>query len=184
MGKLNCRRLNQTRPIVPFKRAAAKSRLMKGQDTVEFAIVSLLFFFLVFTVMDYARIFFVQMNVQQAVIDGGRFASTGNHTVVTVAGKPTTLSRMQSIINYIQNEISVPGINVQSSLIVCSTSGGCSNGGGSIPAGAPGDTVTIKLPASLPLTTANLAKLFTGGAYTFTASTTFRNEPFDRSNEN
>jgi len=44
--------------------------------------------------------------------------------------------------------------------------------------------VTIKLPASLPLTTANLAKLFTGGAYTFTASTTFRNEPFDPGNEN
>ncbi len=142
--------------------------------------VSLLFFFLLFAVMDYGWIFFAQMNVQQAIDDGGRYASTGNHATVNTGGVITTLSRMQSIIDYIQNEISVPGVNVSNALVVCDLSGGggCSNSGGSVPAGNPGDTVQITMQTTVPLTTLMLAKLFTGGAYTFTASTTFRNEPF------
>jgi Flp pilus assembly protein TadG len=176
-----------------LRSGAAKGRSAKGLlgrsggwTSAEFAIVSLLFFFLLFAVMDYGWIFFAQMNVQQAVDDGGRYASTGNHSTVTTGGVVTTLSRMQSIIDYIQNEISVPGVNVQNALIVCDISGGggCSNAGGSAPAGNPGDTVQITMTTTVPLTTLMLAKLFTGGVYTFTASTTFRNEPFPPSETN
>jgi Flp pilus assembly protein TadG len=146
--------------------------------------VASVFFLLLFAVLDYGWIFFSQMNIQQAVDDGGRFASTGNHTTVTVDGVPTTLSRLQSIIDTIQNEISVPGVNVQQNLVVCSVNGGCSNSSGSAPAGAPGDTVTLTLTTSLPLFTPALAALFTGGTYTFTATTTFKNEPFNPSETN
>jgi Flp pilus assembly protein TadG len=134
--------------------------------------------------MDYAWMFFAQMNVQQAVDDGGRFASTGNHTTIVSGGTPTTLSRLQSIITQIQNQISVPGVNVQQNLVVCSTNGGCSNAGGSAPAGGPGDTVTLTLTTSMPVFTPALKALFSGGAYTFTASTTFKNEPFNPSQTN
>ena len=162
------------------------SRPIERRTSLEFAIVSLLFFFLLFAVMDYGWIFFAQMNVQQAIDDGGRYASTGNHATVNTGGVITTLSRMQSIIDYIQNEISVPGVNVQNALVVCDISGagGCSNAGGAAPAGNPGDTVQITMTTTVPLTTLALAKLFTGGAYTFTASTTFRNEPFPPSETN
>ena len=105
-------------------------------------------------------IFLAKMNVQQAVDDGGRFASTGNH-LTTTGG--TTESRTQSIINTIQNEISVPNINVASNLSICSVNGGCNTSGGSAPAGAPGDTVTLSLTSSLPIWTPWLAKLFAGG---------------------
>ena len=159
----------------------SRSGLRRGQSTVEFAAVGLLFFALVVAVMNYAWIFFAKMNVQQAVDDGGRFASTGNH-LTTTGG--TTESRTQSIINTIQNEISVPNINVASNLSICSVDGGCSNNGGSAPAGGPGDTVTLSLTSSLPIWTPWLAKLFTGGDFTFTASTTFKNEPFNPSETN
>ncbi len=49
---------------------------------------------------------------------------------------------------------------------------------------APGDTVTLSLTSSLPIWTPWLAKLFTGGDFTFTASTTFKNEPFNPSETN
>ena len=146
--------------------------------------VATLFFLLLFAVIDYGWLLFAQMNVQQAVDDGGRFASTGNHVTVTSGGVPTTLSRLQSIINTIQGEISVPGVNVQSNLVVCSATGGCSNSGGSAPAGGPEDTVTLTLTTSLPLFTPALGALFAGGAYTFTSRTTFKNEPFNPSQTN
>jgi Flp pilus assembly protein TadG len=172
---------NHRGAIPPSRFGHSRSGLSRGQSSVEFAAVGLLFFALVVAVMNYAWIFFAKMNVQQAVDDGGRFASTGNH-LTTTGG--TTESRTQSIINTIQNEISVPNINVASNLSICSVDGGCSNNGGSAPAGGPGDTVTLSLTSSLPIWTPWLAKLFTGGDFTFTASTTFKNEPFNPSETN
>ena len=175
------------------KSCVSRDGATRGQSSVEFAIVATMFLLLMFAVMDYAWIMFAQMNVQQAVDDGGRFASTGNHSTVTTGGTVTTLSRMQSIIQTIQNEISIPNINVQSNLVVCSLDGGCSNTGGSTPAGGPGDTVTLTLTTTLPmLAPLNfVGPLFGNGqfsvfssGYTFTASTTFKNEPFNPSNSN
>jgi Flp pilus assembly protein TadG len=183
MRKFNRGRLDEA-PNLPARSNALSPGLKRGQSAVEFAIVGGLFFFLILAVLNYGWLFFAQMNVQQAIDDGGRFASTGNHTTVTTGGVQTTLSRMQSIIDTVQNEISVPGINVQSNLVVCSDLGGCSNAGGSAPAGGPEDTVTMTLTTSLPLFTPVLASLFSGGAYTFTASTTFKNEPFNPSETN
>jgi len=180
----NLRTFREARGFMAAKSGTSRQRLTKGQSAVEFAMVGGLFFLLLFAVIDYGYLFFVQMNVQQAIDDGGRFASTGNHTTVTTGGTTTTLSRLQSIINTIQNEISVPGINVASNLVVCSTLGGCSNTGGSAPAGGPEDTVTLTLTTSMPLFTPGLSALFSGGAYTFTASTTFKNEPFNPSSTN
>jgi len=167
--------------LVARRRITSQHRWTKGQSAAEFAIVSALFLLLVFAVMNYSWIFFAQLNVQQAMNDGGRFASTGNHLPNQSGGSE---SRTQSIIDTIQSEISVPNIDVASNLSICSAKGGCNTSGGSAPAGAPGDTVTLTLTTSLPLWTPVLAQLFTGGAYTLTASTTFKNEPFNPNNTN
>src|SRR6202046_3995091 len=158
-----------------FGHSGSGSGLSPGQSTPEFAAVGLLFFALVVAVMNYSWIFFARMNVQQAMDDGGRFASTGYH-ITTKTG--TTESRTQSIINTIQNEISVTNINVASNLSICSVNGGGKTSAGSAPAGSPVDTVPLSLTSSMPIWTPWLAKLFSGGNYTFTASTTFKNEPF------
>ena len=172
---------NHSGAIFRSRLGRSAARLSRGQSSPEFAAVGLLFVALVVAVMNYSWIFFAKMNIQQAIDDGGRFASTGNH-LTTKTG--TTETRTQSIINTIQNEISVPNINVASNLSICSVDGGCNTNGGSAPAGAPGDTVTLSLTSSLPIWTPWLAKLFTGGNFTFTASTTFKNEPFNPSETN
>ena len=53
-----------------------------------------------------------------------------------------------------------------------------------IPNVAPNQTVTVSLTTNLPLMTPLIGRLFTNGVYTFVASATFKNEPFDPSNTN
>lgn len=151
--------------------------LLKGQAMAEFAMVAPVFFLLLFGVLDYGRAFFVQMNLQQAVQDAGRFASTGDH-LPNPSNPSQNLSRIQSIIATVQNEaVSVPGVDPEN-LQISSVLGGNNNAGG------PNDTVTISLTTNLPLMTPMIGLFFANGAYTFTSSTTFKNEPFDPSQTN
>ena len=188
MGKFKGRRLDETGRILSRKSWASRFGSAKGQDMVEFAMVASLFFLLLFAVMDYGWLMFAQLNVQQAVDDGGRYASTGQ--------EPSPGNRLSNIISFIQNEISVPNVNVAQNIIVCSLANGapagtkptCYNGSpssnpsGSDAAGSPSATVTITLTTNLPLMTPLIAKYFTGGVYTFTSSSTFKNESFSPSN--
>ncbi|MGB0062643.1 TadE/TadG family type IV pilus assembly protein [Candidatus Binatus sp.] len=172
--------------LTSAKSEASRFGFAKGQSAVEFAMVIAIFLLLVFAVIDYGWVYFAQLNIQQAVDDGGRFASTGNHTTVSVAGKPTTLSRIASIEAYIQNEISIPNVTVAGNLKVCDvTTNTCGTDG---VAGNPEDTVTMTLTANVPVTSMTMLypilhpfTLFPGGFYTFSSSTTFKNEPFDPS---
>jgi Flp pilus assembly protein TadG len=140
----------------------------RGQAMIEFAIVAPLFFFLIFGVLDFSRMFFAQMTLQDAVLEAGRYASTGNH--MTDPNNPQqTLSRVASI-DAIAQEYAV-GFNV-SNVQVSSVGGGAGSAGG------PGDIVTVSLTTNLPLMTPMISRLFPNGAYTFTSSVTFKNEPF------
>jgi Flp pilus assembly protein TadG len=154
-----------------MKHRAYRLQSLSGQTMVEFAIVAPLFFFLVFAVLDFGRMFFLQMNVQQAVEEAGRFASTGNH-LPDPNNPQQNLSRVNSIIAEAQRSALVPISSVQ----ISSLAGGVGSAGG------PGDTVTISFTTNLQLMTPIIARLFPNGSYTFTSSATFKNEPFSPSN--
>ncbi|HUO04788.1 MAG TPA: TadE/TadG family type IV pilus assembly protein [Candidatus Binataceae bacterium] len=148
---------------------------MSGQDVVEFALVAPLFFFLTFAIVDYGRMFFIQLNLQQAVQEAGRFASTGNKLP---NGSGGNLSRINSIISYATTAAfgatsmgaSVANITVNS----VNSAGQTSNNNG----GGPLDVVTITLTTTVPFITPFVANIFPGGQYTIVASTTIKNEPF------
>ena len=139
---------------------------------IEFLLVAPLYFLLTFAVIDFGRMFFVQMNLQQTVQDAARFASTGNHL-----GDPKNpgqnLSRVASIIARAQQ--SAVGASI-ANIQISSINGGVGSAGG------PGDTVTVSLTSNLNLMTPMVAKFFPNGVYTFTSSATFKNEPFSPSN--
>jgi Flp pilus assembly protein TadG len=144
----------------------------KGQTMLEFALVAPLFVFLVFAVIDFGRMFFVQMNLQNAVLEAGRFASTGNH-LPDPNNPGQTLSRVASIIATAQQAALGASItNIQISSL----------NGGSGSAGGPGDILTVSLTTSLELLTPMVARYFLNGAYTSTSSATFKNEPFPPGN--
>jgi Flp pilus assembly protein TadG len=179
MGNLNGRRRDETARMASLEPGASVFGLAKGQSTVEYGMVAILFFLVILAVIDYGWLMFAQINVQQAVDDGGRYASTGQET--------GSGNRIQSIIAQIKNEIAIPGVNAQTIQICDTPAGGtqtCSQGTVTAPpsigaAGGPNDTVTLSLTSSLPLMTPGLALLFPGRVFTFTSSTTFVNEPFN-----
>jgi Flp pilus assembly protein TadG len=147
---------------------------LRGQSMVEFVLVAPLYFLLTFAVMDFGRMFFVQMNLQQAVQEAARYASTGNH-MPDPQNPGQNMSRINSIIAAVQNTaIGASITNVQISSL----------GGGVGSAGGPGDTVTVSLTTSLKLMTPMVASFFPNGSYTFTSSATVQNEPFAPSNSN
>jgi Flp pilus assembly protein TadG len=144
------------------------SRSDEGQTLVELSVTFLVFMFLIFAVIDFGHLFFVKMDVQNAIQEAARYGSTGNH-LPNPKLPGTTLSRATSIIDTLEND----AIGVQFASIQVS-----SLGGGSGSAGGPGDMLTVSATVNMPLFTPLIAQMFPNGQYTFTASVTVMNEPF------
>jgi len=149
-------------------RIQSRGRRFAGQTMIETALVLPLFFVLIFAIVDFGRLFYVQMSLQDAVRQAGRFASTGNH-LPDPNNPGQNLTRVQSIVQeaIAQN----PGLTF-TNIQISSLYGGAGNAGG------PGDTVTISLTTALKLLTPVIAPFFQDGTYTFVVSVSFKNEPF------
>jgi len=153
------------------RRRAGRSR---GASVIEFAMVAPLFFLLFSAIIDFGRLFFVQMTLQDALRDAARYASTGVHQSGTnpATGQPYT--RELSIQNKILNEAAAAGVKPADVTInISSVKGGVNN------AGNPMDTVTISVTENLQLITGYIAQYFMpNGKYVFTLSISFKNESF------
>ena len=148
---------------------AIRSRV--GQSLVEFALVAPMFFLLVFGITDFGRLFFTQETLQYAIREAGRFAVTGRH--LTTSGG-ADIDRVTSIKQTAQKAAIGMIKNIDDISVM---SGGVTNYGG-----GPRETVVVTLTTKLPLITPFIGKFFPpDGAYTFTVSTSFMNEPFDPS---
>jgi Flp pilus assembly protein TadG len=145
----------------------------RGQSMVEFAMVVPLFFLLTFGMIDLGRVYYVQMTLENAMRQAGRFAITGNH----LTQGTNVLSRVQSIAQVAQQAAVGLVLNVASIQI-----NGQSSTNATASAGGPGAPVTISMTTQLQLITPLIGRYFgTNGVYTFTVSTTFQNEPFPSS---
>lgn len=146
-----------------------KTGLTKGQSLMEFALVVLVLLLLIFGIVDFSRVLFAQMTLQNAVRQAGRFAVTGNH--LPDPSRPgVDLSRVDSIAQVVRSQAF--GLNV-TSIQITSKNGGSGNAGG------PGDTVTISITTDLKLLTPLIGQIFgPNGVYRFTVSVSFKNEPF------
>jgi Flp pilus assembly protein TadG len=132
--------------------------------------VAPLFFLLVFGITDFGRLFFTQETLQFALREAGRYAVTGQQ-VADVSNAGHFLSRVDSI-KAIAKQKAI-GIDV-SKIAVSSPQGGLAT-----PSGGPGQTVVISLTTDLKLITPMIGRFFgPSQTYTFTVSTSFRNEPF------
>lgn len=151
-----------------------RNQSCRGQALVEFSLVAFLFFLLAFATIDFSWMLFNQMNMQDAVREAARYASTGNH-IVTNPATGATLSRVASI-DQILTQAAV-GTQIQS-ILISSVAGGVGSAGG------PGDTVTVQAVCQVPLLTTVLGSLFSGNQFSFTVRASFRNEPFPTSQTN
>jgi hypothetical protein len=148
---------------------------VRGESFVEFALVAMLLFLLMFVIIDFGRLFYVKATLESAMREAGRFAVTGRH--LNNPNNPgQMLSRVDSIITTAKKY--AMGINI-SNIRISSPQGGPTR-----PAGGPRETVIIKLDTSLRLITPFAAQYFGPNGYTFTVGTTFLNEPFPPSQIN
>ena len=150
--------------------ARRKFKGTRGEGLVEFALVVPLFFLLMFGIIDLGHLYFVQVTLENAVRQAGRYAVTGQ--------KMTGETRLSSIVKVAQH--AAPGLDL-SQILISSGQGGSSVSSNGTPtaAGLPGDTVTISLTTNLKLFTNMLGHFYgTNDVDTFTVSTTFRDERF------
>ena len=167
--------LSQTSPR-RLRTAAARGRhkSMRGQTLLEFALVAPVFLLIVCGIIDFGRLFYAQMTVQNALREAGRYASTGQcsapPTGCMTDSKGNVLSQIASIQAVAQQM--APGFNFSGMVI---TGGGVTGSTGS-----PGQLVTLTVTNTVPLLTGPIAAFFTSGSgsYSFTASVTFKNEPY------
>ena len=151
-----------------------RSRSEEGQSLVEFALVFVVFIFIVFAIVDFGHLFFVEMDVQNAIQEAARYGSTGNH-LPDPNNPGNTLSRVTSIIDTFENNAT--GVQI-SSIEVSSANGGSTSAGG------PGDMLTVSATCTIALITPVIAQMFPNGQFTFTTSVTVMNEPFPPSETN
>ncbi len=174
MPMIRHRIANGANPTLPMRVRARRPWPISGQALVEFLLVAPLFFFLIFAVFDFGRLFLVEMEIENAVQEAARFASTGDH-LPDPNNSGQSLSRVNSIIATVQQAAFGTEItNIQISSLL----------GGNGSAGGPGDTVTVAVTTNLKLMTPIVARGFPNGAYTFISSATFKNEPFPASETN
>jgi Flp pilus assembly protein TadG len=155
------------RPALPHKRR--RFRLNRGEGLVEFAVVLPLFFLLMFGILDMGHLWFVQVTLENAVRQAGRYAVTG-------ASMPG-LTRLASIVTVAKN--SAPGLDVSQIVISSAEGASVSSNGTATAAGLPGENVKISLTTHLTLFTNLMGHFYgTNDVDNFTVSTTFRNEQF------
>ncbi len=154
------------------KRGGIRSR--HGQSMVEFAMVVPLFFLLVFGIIDIGRIFYVEMTLQNALRQAGRFAVTGdNHYNGQATNRldAIQLTAQQAAVGLIGNAGSI-----QVGVVTNSANGQYEVEWGN--AGGPNDTVIVQLTVALQLFTPMIGQFFPNGSDSLSVSTAFKNEPF------
>lgn len=154
--------------IARVRQLARRSRSEEGQSLLEFAFTASLFFLLLFALFDFGHLFFVEMDVQNALQQAARYGSTGNH-LPDPKNPHHTLSRVASIISTLKTD--AMGVKL-TDIQVSSLNGGAHSAGG------PGDMLTVSVTARMSLVTPLVAQMFPKGEFKFTESITVRNEPF------
>ena len=154
----------------PIPSSTARSK-NKGLTTVEFTLVSLFFFTLIFTLIDFSIYGFVKLTMQHAVRDGTRYAVTGRADYDPEDSGDRTTAIMEKIrhssMGLLDKVVDDDGIRVtdaDNNLI----SG----------FGNPGQMIVINLDCNWPSLNP-LSRAFTsGGQYSFTVSSSMKNEAF------
>jgi Flp pilus assembly protein TadG len=143
----------------------------KGQSLVEFALVAVVFFVFLFTVMDFAVMFFVNQTMQHAVRAGSRLAVVNPGSDCRSAIIANITEQSMGFYDKNANASKTPVISAQTLTEYSGTPIDNTT------CGTPQQPITVSLVYSWPLLTPFLKPFFTNGMYTFTVKSTVVNEP-------
>jgi Flp pilus assembly protein TadG len=147
----------------------------RGAAIVEFAFTAMLFFTVLFAIIDFSYLLFANLTMQHAVREGARYAVTGQFGL-DPNPEGTAQDRCDAAVQRIRDqsmglyERMVPTVvfktvNADGSI----TPVACTNAN---------QIIVIEVSCDLPLLTSFLQPFFANGKYSFKASTTMKNEAF------
>jgi len=144
-----------------------------GQTLVEFAVVAILFFTTLFTIMDFAMMFYVNQTMQHAVRAGSRMATVIPDSCTAAAVISNIQHESMGFYDKNANATKTPVISRQT-LGAYGDVAGTPIGSG---CGGEFQPITVSLTYSWPLMTPFLKPFFANGRYTFVVKATVVNEP-------
>lgn len=139
----------------------------KGASIIEFALVGIVVFGLLFAIVDLGMMFFVNLTMQNAVREGARYAITGSSDASCGTVRDCVVAKIRN------SSVGLCGKNPCNVTFVTLNP---------IPddpnVGGPSELITIRVAYSWPLLTPLMKPFFPNGHYNFTVGATMRNEPF------
>jgi hypothetical protein len=144
----------------------------RGASVVEFALILPLLLLLLMAIIELGALFWVQMTMQHAVREGARYAISGR---VDLDPNPDEAGRVRPAA--VAEKIRLSSLGLYDSVVTGMTvtdPAGIELAG----FGNPGEIIVIRLQCSWQLLTPLVRPFFDDGTYTFTVSSTMRNENF------
>lgn len=162
--------------MVSHAKKSKRWRSERGQNLVETAIVLIPLLLLTFGIVDFAGLFYAYLALENGVSQATRYAVTGQTMTVTdSSGNTTTLSRLASITQALQN--ATPTLDVSKMTI---TSTNLSNSSGTA-TGDAGDIIRIDVTYTWNIITPIIKPFFTNGKITLETSSTMKCESWPSS---
>ncbi len=151
-----------------------------GIAIVEFAIVAILYLFVVLSIIELGLLFFMNLTMQHAVREGARYAVTGQ---VSLDPNASNQQRYLAIIQAMKSSSMGFFDRVLVDVVVTINNGtpityGKPSNYVSGMFGGPGDIIVLRLDCSWPLMNPLWQSAFTGGKYVFSVAATMRNEAY------
>ncbi len=147
----------------------------RGAAVVEFALTAMLFFTVLFAIIDFSYLFYANLTMQHAVREGARYAVTGQSGLDTTP-QGTAQDRCDAAVQRIRDQ-SMGLFDRMTTTVVFKTVNddrsitpvSCANAN---------QIIVMEVSCELPLLTSFLQPLFSNGKYSFKASATMKNEAF------
>lgn len=155
-----------------------RSRNQRGNAVVEFALVAVIFFTLLTTVMEFGYMFWSNLTMQHAVREGARYSITGRTDLDPAPTKTRYGAVMQRIRDTSVGQFE--RLNPQVRVHVVLSDGTYQQLVGQT-FGNPGQIVVISLDCTHDIIMPFVRPFFANGQYQFTVRATMRNEMFPSS---
>lgn len=139
-------------------------RTRRGQSLVEFVLALPVLLLVVFGIFEFGNYYHTRLSIRNAVVEGARFAITGNVLPDPETGDP--LTRALSIEHLILQRTARFGV-VPDDISITPPDGG-----------DPEEIVTIRLDYAYDIGLPSVASVLSPGSLDFAVRTSMRNEPF------
>jgi Flp pilus assembly protein TadG len=155
----------------------------KGAALVEFALAAMLFLTVLFSIIEFSYLWWVNLTMQHAMREGARYAAVTGPSNFPTPTPQNPATQAEQRCNAVGDAIRANSMGLYDRVSPTLTYSTVNRSTGNIVAigsgcGGANDIIMIKLVATLPLITPILKPFFTNGKYSFTVSATMQNENF------